>query len=270
MRMMGSLRRYEAWSEPMIGELFGEFYNRARQDQLPSKNYIMGEPCRESWLRSIRSFVLEGAKARYPGLEADKYLVIKESTASEGASLISEAMPQSGLIFLIREPRDIVASNLDAAKRGSWMYERIGDSPQARVVNVVEQDPELFVRSASETLMKHLTGAKRAYEAHRGPKVLVRYEDLREDTLPMMRRIYETLELPFTEEGLRRVVEKHSWENIPEQKKGEGKFFRKAKPGGWKEDLTPEQATLVEEITAPILKEYYGSEDRNATRESLN
>ena len=56
---------------------------------------------------------------------------------------------------------------------------------------------------------------------------------------------------------LARAVEKHSWENIPEEKKGEGKFYRKATPGGWQEDLTPEQAQIVERITAPLLNEFY-------------
>jgi hypothetical protein len=58
-------------------------------------------------------------------------------------------------------------------------------------------------------------------------------------------------------EKLARAVEKHSWEYIPEEEKGEGKFYRKATPGGWREDLTPEQAKIVEEITAPLLKELY-------------
>ena len=72
-----------------------------------------------------------------------------------------------------------------------------------------------------------------------------------------MRHIYSTLGVPVNEEELARIVEKHSWENIPEEKKGEGKFYRKGKPGGWREDLTPEQAEMVERVTAPLLKELY-------------
>ena len=36
-------------------------------------------------------------------------------------------------------------------------------------------------------------------------------------------------------------LEGHAWENIPDRKKGAGKFYRKGSPGGWSEDLTPEQ-----------------------------
>ena len=88
--------------------------------------------------------------------------------------------------------------------------------------------------------------------------MLVRYEELRADTLGTMKRMYSKLDVPVDEAELERAVEKHSWENIPEEEKGEGKFYRKATPGGWREDLTEEQARAVEEITAPLLEEYYG------------
>jgi hypothetical protein len=87
--------------------------------------------------------------------------------------------------------------------------------------------------------------------------VLVRYEELRADTLGTMKRLYSELEIAVDESELRRAVTKHSWENIPEGEKGEGKFYRKASPGSWREDLTPEQIEIVEQITAPLLKEFY-------------
>ena len=86
---------------------------------------------------------------------------------------------------------------------------------------------------------------------------MVRYEDLRTNTLETMKRIYSTLGISIDEGELARVVEKHSWENVPEENKGDGKFYRKATPGGWREDLTPEQARIVEKVTAPLLAEFY-------------
>jgi Sulfotransferase domain len=102
--------------------------------------------------------------------------------------------------------------------------------------------------------------SKLAYDAHRGRKALVKYEDLRADTLATLKHIYSALGIPVDEGELARVVEKHSWENIPEDKKGEGKFYRKATPEGWREDLSPKQAETVERITAPLLEELYPHE----------
>ncbi|HET7480362.1 MAG TPA: sulfotransferase domain-containing protein, partial [Rubrobacteraceae bacterium] len=100
---------------------------------------------------------------------------------------------------------------------------------------------------------------KRAYDAHRGYKTVVRYEDLRADTLATMKRLYAELGIPVDEEGLIRAVEKHSWENIPEEQKGEGKFYRKGKAGGWREDLTHHQVNTIERIAAPLIKEFYSA-----------
>ena len=44
-----------------------------------------------------------------------------------------------------------------------------------------------------------------------------RYEDLRADTLGEMRRVCRELDMPTDEDDLARAVEKHSWENVPEE-----------------------------------------------------
>jgi hypothetical protein len=85
---------------------------------------------------------------------------------------------------------------------------------------------------------------------------MVRYDDLRTNTLGTMREICAMLELPVDEKRLREVVDKNSWENIPQRERGQGKFYRKATSGGWKEDLSPEQAKIVEDVTAPLIEEF--------------
>jgi hypothetical protein len=73
-----------------------------------------------------------------------------------------------------------------------------------------------------------------------------------------MRRIYSALKLPVDDEELVRVVEKHAWENIPEEDKGPGKIRRKATTGRWHEDLTSAQVRIVENLTHEIIEEFYG------------
>ena len=254
--MMGEMPRHKVWEEPMVGRLFGDFYRRAQTANLRSANFIMGDPIRKGWIRSIRNFVLDGARYVQPRLGPEDYLVIKEPNGSVGAPLLMEALPESRMILLIRDPRDVAASSMAARRKGGWQYENRNKGNQQRESRAVK-NPDAFVRWRANSYLKVISKAKEAFDSHRGHKVLVRYEDLRANTLAEMKRLYATLEIPVQDKELARAVEKHSWENIPEEKKGEGKFYRKATPGGWQEDLTPKQAQIVERITASLLNEFY-------------
>jgi len=255
--MMGDIEGYDGWYEPLVGALFGHlYYERVWDKQRGRDHFILGNGQRASWLSSIRTFVLNEASARFPEAAKGGYLVIAEPNGSVGAPLLMEALPESRMIFLLRDPRDVVASSLDGHQEGGWASARKKKEREEGKATKI-RTPDAHVKRSAAKYSQFIGNAKVAYDAHTGRKVLVRYEELRADTLGTMKRIYSTLELPINEEELARIVQKHAWENIPEEKKGEGKFYRKAKPGGWSEDLAPEQVKMVEEITAPLLKEFY-------------
>jgi hypothetical protein len=275
--MMKSLKTHRRWNEPLVGELFGSFfYNLGLRwnewtQPYSYKGFIFSSSYKEVWLNSIRSFVLDGAKARFPKMTHEQYLVVYEPNGSIGAPWLLEALPESRMVFLVRDPRDVVASILDGFKKGGWLYaeeyliphdqdyviDYESSRPQEWPDSPADTSPDAVVEARANKYLRDITSVKQAYEHHAGPKVLVRYEDLRANTLDTMKHIYSTLQIPVDEEDLVRVVGEHAWERIPQDKKGRGKVLRKATPGGWREDLTPEQVKLIETITAPVLNELY-------------
>jgi hypothetical protein len=255
--MLEELEGSSVWREPYVGALFGRFYyGWVGEKHFKTKHFVLGERARESWVRSVRSFVLNEASVRFPEVLDGGYLFIKEPNGSSGAPLMMEALPESRMIFLVRDPRDVVASALDAARKGSWLYKRRVEEGGGRTEAFHLEEDALAERTA-KMYVENVGNSRDAYEAHKGPKVFVRYEELRAEPLDTMRRLCSELGIEVEDGSLVRAVEKHAWENLPAEDKGEGKFHRKAKPGGWQEDLTEEQARTVERITAPLLKEFY-------------
>jgi len=218
--MLGDTEGHALWGEPWVGALFGRFYYAGvNQGNHKSSHFIMGLH-RESWLNSIRNFVLDAAAATFPSLEKDNYLIIKEPNGSIGAPLLMEALPESRMILLVRDPRDVVASQMDAKDEGSWSYERKKRLYLKGRKTSSRKNPDAFAERQAKRYLEGMGKAKEAYDAHRGPKVLVRYEELRSDTLGTMKRIYSELGLEVDEAELERVVKKQSWESIPEKQKG--------------------------------------------------
>lgn len=252
--MLDDLLDGEVWEEPKVGRLFGEFYSRAKPTQLGRTNYVLGEPTREAWTAALRDFVLRTAWASHPTVTPERYLIVKEPGGAVGAPLLMAALPESRMVLLVRDPRDFAASVLDATRKGGWMQE--GMDEWARRDLESEKDVQRYLRALSRQYVRQMGNGKKAFEKHDGRKIMVRYDDLRTRTLDTMRDLCAALELPVTEQRLAEVVNKHSFENIPQRERGEGKFYRKATSGGWKDDLTPEQAKIVEDITAPLIHEF--------------
>ena len=261
--ILGEPRGHALWKEPFFGVVMNFRNNLAHRGYINSKQFLLGEPYRDVWVGSMRRLFLDVGQAKFPNISPNHHLMIKEPNGSISAPLILEAFPESKLIFLVRDSRDVVASLLDAAKEGSWYgFDRFEASVADAVLSGGDSSEDGtsdgFVGQLARNWVDNVGAVKEAYARHPGgAKVLVRYEDLRTSPLDCVSHICDSLGIEVDGGQLEQAVERRAFENIPQEKRGRGKFHRRATPGGWREDLTPEQARTVEEITGPLLKEFY-------------
>jgi Sulfotransferase family len=256
-------------NEPLIGQHLGPFFSDEpgiRAEDLDSSNftpsrylrdagqYFFAEEFRDVWLPALGDMMRARFHAHAAARSSDvpvseTFLVIKEPHGSQAADLIMEALPQSRLLFLLRDGRDVVDSELAAASKGSWLQEVFP------VVGGIGPDERLaFAEQSAHKWVWRTEVVEQAYAAHQGPKLLVRYEDMRADAAAHMRRVFDWLELEISDADLEALVEGQSFERMPAEHRGPDRIFRAAKPGLWRESLTEDEQDVVERVMGPKLR----------------
>jgi hypothetical protein len=215
-------------------------------------DYFFSERYRDVWFPALKRMILTRFEAQVRNEAgddvADPVLVVKEP-GSHAADLLLSMFPASGLIFLLRDGRDVVDSWLDAYQHGSWAQEEgaFPVAPEGRLP---------FVRWQSSVWTYRTLTVQRAYESHPASRrVLVRYEDLLADPAGQLERICSTLGIDATRERLAEIVTKHAYGRVPDRRKGSGKVVRAARPGGWRETMTRTEKDAMLEIMGPKLDE---------------
>ncbi len=245
--LLSGNERTHLWYEPMFGLVFGRVQDPS-DAFVHSPVFVLGGPA-EHRLPPVRAFVLAAVHARYPDLRAGDTLVLKDQNASSGAPLLSEALPESRFVALVRDPRDVYASIRDAYMRpGSWAHRMLGTSPP-------EEPP---FEDWAGGIQSAMDAAVKAYDTHAGPRCLLRYEDLLADTAGELRRLRCELDWPFADDRLDFAIAVNSWQALPEALKGPDEFHRRASPGSWCEDLTPGEIAMVERACSATLERFYG------------
>jgi Sulfotransferase family len=219
-----------------FGTLNGYMANR------PS--YAFSEEFDEFWRPEIRRMTLVRLygvikRARDAGLDlaADLPLVvIKEVNGSHAADVVMSLFPRSKMIFLVRDGRDVLDS-LTAAH---------GQEGFIRAKQETDLD---WVRDQCERWVARVDVCSRAFESHDLElRRQIRYEDLLADTTGVVGALYEWLGLATAQGRVERVVERRSFDAVPDAKKGPGKHRRSATPGKWKEGLSPEATAVAQEV----------------------
>ena len=229
-----------------IWQVHDKKYYRDFDNFKTSHDYFFSLTFQDTWKYYLKKLILNRIYAQFQDL--NKIIVIKEPSSSIVSDLISECLPNSKIIIILRDGRDVVDSAVDAFKKGSWMT-KAGFAAKSTIEreNVIERQ-SIQWKMRTE-IMLH------AFEKHnKNLRYSIKYEDLRKNTFDELKRIYEFLGTKIDDSELEKIIEKYSFEKIPKDQKGDGKFYRSAQPGKWRENFTDDEITIIEEIMGPMLK----------------
>lgn len=244
MRLLARSLDVHKWNEPRIGRMLNTFVQK--EGWRPGGEHLLSEPMRKAFIAGVGGFVRSAVREKYG---SEGMVVIKEPNGSSAAPLLSEALPESRLILVMRDLRDVVASSFDGKQPGAWQ--------NAGGQKWTDEDPLTFTRQLARNAARDMEGAVAAYDAHTGPRALVRYEDLVADTTGSLERMLHELDIDFKPKRVEATVAKFAFDSVSEERRGPGKFYRKATPGSWRDDLTAEQVAVVEERGEELLSRFY-------------
>lgn len=238
------------WHEPYLGLILGCHYQdllRLVDQEAGRPDFVFAAEHRAVWTKALGNFILENVRGRFPVASATR-VVIKEPNAGQGADLIMAAVPRSRLIFLMRDPRDVLDSLLDLHRPDSWNPQPVLDTPTDRLRQV---------REYAEHWVYRQSVVARAFEGHHEQRRLfVKYEDLRRQTLLQSTRIYRFMDVPVDTTWLAETIARNAFENIARKKKGPSKFHRLATPGHWHHAFSPAEKQLMLDYFGPWLERY--------------
>jgi hypothetical protein len=233
--MLGDLPLVRKWHEPYFGRFLKHVNDRP--EDLDRQSSFFSRRHQRVWLDGLRKLFFAMVRDRYPQFGRHG-LVVKEVNTPEVYRWLPAMFPTSPLIWLVRDPFDVLDSYLDLQKPGSW-NQRFGDSTAPLSAENVRRTCEHIRYSTLEAL--------HAYEAAPIERRLrIAYEDLLEDPARWLKAIGEVIHVPVSDEAATAAVEGRRFDK--HQATGTLQFRRKGKAGVWdtSENFTPEVRQVAE------------------------
>jgi hypothetical protein len=208
-------------------------------------DYFFNEKHRQVWGPPLRNLLLTRFRQQMyqRGLQPGaSRLLLKEPHGSEGTDILGSVLPQSRILLLVRDGRDVLDSELDSIAPGAWSSyavstEGLDADERTRLIEAQATRWVLRSRVAQQAFGKH----------DETRRLLVRYEELLADTETHVRRIVDWLGLP-TPSTLADVVSATKFSNLPADRTGPGQFARAASPGLWRERFNDEEKALLARV----------------------
>lgn len=176
-----------------------------------------------------------------------------------GEPLFAGRQGADGAILIVRDPRDVAASLANHMRRDIDQAIGFMNNPQQEAHARPGRLYRLF-RQRSRGWSGH---AQSWLEQTDIPVHLVRYEDMKADTVGTLARALDFAGEPATDADVRRAVAFADFAELrrQEQQKGfrerpvrpGGPFFRRGEAGAWRDELTAEQIARIEAAHRPMM-----------------
>lgn len=193
----------------------------------------------KEFLKNLKNYAADLFQTIAGDLKPNQFYLDKTSSNALIIKEVKKLFPNSKIIHVIRDPRDVIASLHDARK--TWASYHDDPDSTAFYIKLWKQsvDNAKEVKNASSP----------------GKFIEIRYENLLKNTQQELKKVLTFLNIEISDKKINRVVKNHSFKNISQGKgykltlRGEvggekGKiwqepkgFFRKGKIGSWKKDL---------------------------------
>lgn len=255
LRMLSHHQRVLTFDEPFFGHHLAppaapDRTIASTRATLP--DYCLSSESEEVWRPLLRALILNRVRWQVEresrARAIDRPLaVLKEPNSSHAADLIMSLVPDSRLVFLIRDGRDVIDSLIDATSGDTWL---------GGFDNRNERDRLVAVRVWAQGWLHNTSKVQQAFAQHAPERrFAIRYEQLLADPLPTLGGLLRWAGLETSEDRLHEFVSRESFSTIPPEERGQGKFFRAATPGLWRENLSAAEQELMTELIGEKLDE---------------
>lgn len=225
-------------------EVEGKIVRRIDNPQ-QNPGYFFSEKYKDVWMFYLRKLILNRICAQTNDIQ--KKTMVKEVVGVGATEILSECLNKSKIIFLIRDGRDYLDSLWAAIDSGAFHTTHM---PSLKLPGKKTQ----WVKGHSILWVNRINNFFKCYKQH--PKELsywVKYEDILKNTSEELEKLYKFIDVEISGEQLQKIVNEHSFKNIPESEKGLGKMKRSASPGKWRKNFTEEEVKIMHEMMGPML-----------------
>lgn len=204
---------------------------------------LLGVPA-EDTVAALRRMVFElqdrvsdGARVRIEKTAIDIFRLNEIETLLSG---------HARFLLLIRNPLDVIASNLDLAKvMGAWLddlYRAMGEEPNQLI-------------GLARAWIDRMTALEGFFQRHGDACYRLRYEDLTSDTLGSMAALYDWIGVaPKGKDLIENALNGTSRLGLGDFRFNEMDAIRPPDPKGWRKRLPPATAGRIVPMLAPLME----------------